>query len=166
MKQRPRTLYRKLVAPGACRAAAGLHDEPHGGPHEGPAEIRIRINGVLAHGHSVHDLLDHVLGRIGPHGLRRSAVEFCGNAVARLSVGARLRLCEAVIAQGAVAAVIGADRTLPEAMLVVRPGTGAGAGAAERRECAAASRTWRSDFCAPFERDVVVDARDAAVARR
>lgn len=153
MKQRPRTLYRKLVDLDSGHAP--------GEPQDNPAEMRIRIIGVLAVGRDIQDLLNHVVGRIGAHGLQRHAVEFCGNAVAKMAVDARFRLCKAAIDQGAVAAVIAPDQRLPEPMLVMRPGAGVGGS----HELVVEGRQWRSDFGAPFERDIVVDARGAGNAR-
>lgn len=168
----PRTLYRKLVE----QRAGGASDGPLFGPGlllvEAPGagradaaetvEMRVRINGVLARADAVEDLVDHVAARFGGGDLQGHAIEFCGNAVVRLSPECRRRLCAAATIRGARAAVIAPDPGFVDAILALHPGLQEVA----RRRVDAHCRALRSDFGAPFERDLVVDARYARKAPR
>lgn len=163
----PRTLYRKLAeqSAGGVAGMPGLAldvDLDLNGRHGAEApELRIRINGVLPRTQAVEDLLAHVVARLGQGELRGHAVEFCGNAVRRLPVADRHRLCLAARACGALAAVIAPDRAVADAFLARHPDLHEAA----RQRIAAQCRALRSDFGASFERDLVFEAREAADRR-
>jgi 3-isopropylmalate/(R)-2-methylmalate dehydratase large subunit len=76
--------------------------------------MRIRIDGELPLGVSVKDLTLFVISKIGAQGARGLAIEFCGSTIDRLSVEARMTLCNMAVEAGARAALIAPDATTRE----------------------------------------------------
>jgi 3-isopropylmalate/(R)-2-methylmalate dehydratase large subunit len=74
-------------------------------------DMRITIDGELAAGVAVKDLILLIIGRIGAQGARGYAVEFAGSTVAALSAEARMTLCNMAVEAGARAALIRPDAT-------------------------------------------------------
>lgn len=71
--------------------------------------MRVRIDGQLARGTSVKDLTLYLISSLGAQGARGYAVEFCGTAIAALTVEARMTLCNMAVEAGARAALIAPD---------------------------------------------------------
>lgn len=74
-------------------------------------DMRITVNGELAPGVSVKDLILLIISRIGAQGARGYAVEFSGSTIAALSAEARMTLCNMAVEAGARAALIRPDAT-------------------------------------------------------
>ena len=72
-------------------------------------QMRITVDGRLPVGTSAKDLILHIIGRIGAQGARGYAVEFCGEAIAALSMEGRMTLCNMAVEAGARAALIRPD---------------------------------------------------------
>lgn len=71
--------------------------------------MRIRVDGELAEGVTSKDLVLHVIGVIGTAGGNGSVIEFCGTAIERLSMEARMSICNMSIEAGARAGMIAPD---------------------------------------------------------
>jgi 3-isopropylmalate/(R)-2-methylmalate dehydratase large subunit len=74
-------------------------------------DMRIQVDGELAAGTSVKDLILLIISRIGAQGARGYAVEFSGSTIAALSAEARMTLCNMAVEAGARAALIRPDAT-------------------------------------------------------
>jgi 3-isopropylmalate dehydratase len=55
--------------------------------------MRIRINGQLGAGVTSKDIVLHIIGLIGTAGGTGCVIEFCGEAIERLSMEARMSIC-------------------------------------------------------------------------
>ena len=72
-------------------------------------DMRIRVDGVLPPGTTAKDLILMIISRIGAQGARGFVVEFCGTAIAALSIEARFTLCNMAVEAGARGALIAPD---------------------------------------------------------
>ncbi len=116
--------------------------------------MRIRVDGRLPPGTTSKDLILHIIGQIGAQGARGYVVEFCGAAVAALSVEARFTLCNMAVEAGARGALIAPDQTAIDYVLAKCPDiTGA-----HRQEALALWKDLRSDEGARFEAEHSFDA--------
>jgi 3-isopropylmalate/(R)-2-methylmalate dehydratase large subunit len=123
-----------------------------------PKRMRIVVDGRLSEHVSAKDLALHVIGTIGADGARGHALEYAGEAIAALSMEARLTLCNMSIEAGARCAMVGPDETT-FAYLRGRPRAPQGAA------FEAAVAEWRAlatDADAVFDREVRLDACDVA----
>jgi 3-isopropylmalate/(R)-2-methylmalate dehydratase large subunit len=66
-----------------------------------PATLRIDVSGELPPAVGPKDLALALLRRLGPEGALYQAVEYCGGAVRRMSVGGRMTLCNMSVELGA-----------------------------------------------------------------
>lgn len=71
--------------------------------------MRIRVDGELSEGVTSKDLVLHVIGVIGTAGGNGSVIEFCGSAIEKLSMEARMSICNMSIEAGARAGMIAPD---------------------------------------------------------
>jgi 3-isopropylmalate/(R)-2-methylmalate dehydratase large subunit len=116
--------------------------------------LNVRIEGALAPGVSAKDLILAVVGELGSAGATGFAIEYSGGAVRRLSMEARLTLCNMSIEAGARTGLIAPDETTI-AYLQGRPMAPKG----EMWSAAVAYwRTLRSDEGAAFDKVVAIDA--------
>ncbi len=74
-----------------------------------PKQLRIRCDGLLAHGVTAKDLALHIIGKLGTAAGVGSVVEFCGTAIEALGVEGRLTLCNLAVELGARAGIIAPD---------------------------------------------------------
>ena len=119
-------------------------------------DMRIRIDGQLPPGTTAKDLVLMVIERIGAQGARGYVVEFCGSAIAALSVEARFTLCNMAVEAGARGALIAPDATAIRYVFEHCPDL---AGDAALRERALAHwSTLASDADAHFDVEHVFDA--------
>ena len=119
--------------------------------------MRIKVDGQLAHGVSSKDIILHVIGVIGTAGGTGAVIEFCGSAIEGLSMEARMSICNMSIEAGARAGMIAPDETTFEYLkgrpLAPRAG----------HEWDRAVKYWsslKSDPGAKYDADVLVDAKD------
>lgn len=120
--------------------------------------MRIKIDGQLAHGVSSKDIILYAIGVIGTAGGTGSVIEFCGSAIEGLSMEARMSICNMSIEGGARAGMIAPDQTTFD-YLKGRPL----APKANTPEWDQAVKYWsnlRSDPGAIYEKDVLINARD------
>jgi 3-isopropylmalate/(R)-2-methylmalate dehydratase large subunit len=122
------------------------------------ADMRIRVDGVLPPGTTSKDLILMIISRIGAQGARGHVVEFCGDAIAALSVEARFTLCNMAVEAGARGALVAPDQAAIDYVLARAPDI-----AGELRERALAHwATLRSDAAARFDIEHRFDAADVA----
>ncbi|NNM63484.1 MAG: 3-isopropylmalate dehydratase large subunit [Burkholderiales bacterium] len=114
----------------------------------------VRIDPALPSGVSAKDLALHIIGRIGTAGGTGYAIEFAGEAIARLSMEGRMTLCNMAIEAGARVGLIGVDDTTID-YLKGRPYAPSGA---SWERAVADWRGLRSDAGAVFDARIDIDA--------
>ena len=117
-------------------------------------DMRIRVDGSLPAGTTSKDLILMIIGRIGAQGARGFVVEFCGTAIAQLSVEARFTLCNMAVEAGARGALIAPDAVAVQYVLDRCPDIAG----ADRAAALAAWQALSSDPDAVFEAEHVFDA--------
>ncbi len=120
--------------------------------------MRITIDGLLPLGVTSKDVVMEVIRRIGADGATGYAVEFAGQAVAAMSVEARMTVATMIVEAGARGAVMAADQKVLD-YIEGRPR--APKGALWTRACLA----WlalKSDPGAVFDREVALRAEEVA----
>ncbi len=121
-------------------------------------DMRITVDGLLPDGTMSKDLIMLIISRIGAQGARGYAVEFCGTAIAALSVEARMTLCNMAVEAGARGALIAPDEKTVEYVLRRAPDI-----AGQTMDLALADwATLHSDGDAQFELEYRFDAADVA----
>lgn len=117
--------------------------------------LLVRIDGVMGKGVYAKDLVLAVIARLGAAGGAGYAIEFAGSTVERLSMEARMTLCNMAIEAGARSGLVAVDETTVR-YLDGLPYSPSGA------EWEIAKREWmtlHSDPGAEFDRVLEVDAR-------
>ncbi|MDR5745128.1 3-isopropylmalate dehydratase large subunit [Caballeronia sp. LZ029] len=74
-------------------------------------DMRIVVDGALAHGTTSKDLVLYIISKIGAQGARGFVVEYVGSAIDALSAEARMTLCNMTVEAGARGALIAPDET-------------------------------------------------------
>lgn len=74
-------------------------------------QMRVTLDGTLAPGVSIKDVILALIARIGTAGARGYAIEYAGNLVRGLSMEARMTLCNMTIEAGARIGMIAPDET-------------------------------------------------------
>ncbi|GJH20843.1 3-isopropylmalate dehydratase large subunit [Caballeronia novacaledonica] len=74
-------------------------------------DMRIIVDGALAHGTTSKDLVLYIISKIGAQGARGFVVEYAGSAIDALSAEARMTLCNMTVEAGARGALIAPDET-------------------------------------------------------
>jgi len=121
-------------------------------------DMRIRVDGRLPIGTTSKDLILMIISRIGAQGARGYAVEFCGSAIAALSVEARFTLCNMAVEAGARGALIAPDATAIDYVLARAPDIDASL----KDRALAHWAGLHSDAGAVFDREHRFDAGDVA----
>jgi 3-isopropylmalate/(R)-2-methylmalate dehydratase large subunit len=80
-------------------------------PQNKPRTMLIDVRGELPEGVSAKDLALGIIGRIGTDGATGHVIEYAGHAVRKLSMEARMTLCNMSIEAGARAGMIAPDQT-------------------------------------------------------
>lgn len=121
-------------------------------------DMRIHVDGELHSGATAKDLILHIISRIGAQGARGYVVEFTGNAIAALSMEARMTLCNMAVEAGARGALIAPDAKATRYVLEH-------ARDVAHTHASAALADWRqlvSDADSQFDAEHRFDARDVA----
>ncbi|MFP1679706.1 3-isopropylmalate dehydratase large subunit [Alloalcanivorax sp. C16-2] len=116
--------------------------------------LRVRFDGELDEGVTAKDLVLAMIGRLGTAGATGFAIEYAGDVVRRLSIEARMTLCNMSIEAGARAGLVAYD-AVTEDYVHGRPG------APRDEQWTRAVDHWRhlvSDPEARFDREEVFDA--------
>ncbi|MDE2631019.1 MAG: 3-isopropylmalate dehydratase large subunit, partial [Alphaproteobacteria bacterium] len=118
--------------------------------------MRVTVNGLLPSGVTAKDMALAVIARIGTAGGTGTVIEYAGEAVRALTMEGRMTLCNMTIEAGARAGLIAPDETT-FAYVAERPR------APKAAAFEAAVKYWstlKSDDDAPFDAEIVLDARD------
>jgi 3-isopropylmalate/(R)-2-methylmalate dehydratase large subunit len=115
--------------------------------------MRVSFDGVLPDGVTAKDLMLALIAQIGSNGAQGYIVEFAGPVVRRLSVEARMTMCNMTIEAGARAGLVGPDQTTVDYLRGRRHAPGSA-------DWDAAVAYWlglRTDPLAIFDREVLID---------
>ena len=129
-------------------------------PQKKSKNMLVNVSGPLTPGVTSKDIVLHVCGVIGTAGGTGSTIEFAGEAIASLSMEARMSICNMAIEAGARAGLIQPDEITFE-YLKGRPMVPA----ADDPDWEAACNYWRSlatDEGAHYDVEVHIDAADIA----
>lgn len=123
-------------------------------PMARPKTMAITVDGELPDGVTAKDLILAIIARIGTGGGQGYVLEYRGSAIEKLSMEARMTICNMSIEAGARAGMIAPDRTTFD-YLEGRPHAPKG----EDWDAAVAYwETLRTDDDAEFDAEVVIDA--------
>lgn len=118
--------------------------------------MRVQVDGELAPGVNSKDIVLHVIGLIGTAGGTGSVIEFCGTAIEKLSMEARMSICNMSIEGGARAGLIAPDEVTFE-YLKSRPLAPKGE---EWERAVAYWKNLPSDPDAKYDTVIKIDAKD------
>lgn len=118
--------------------------------------MAITVDGALPHGATAKDIILAIIAKIGTGGGQGYVLEYRGEAIRRLSMEARMTICNMSIEAGARAGMIAPDETT-FAYLEGRPHAPEGA---DWDAAVEYWRTLRTDDDAVFDAEVVLDAAD------
>lgn len=76
-----------------------------------PESIKVKINGDLPSGVFAKDVILTVIGHLGVNGATNKVIEFCGDVVDRMSMEARMTLCNMAIEAGGTSGICAPDMT-------------------------------------------------------
>ncbi len=116
--------------------------------------MEVRINGVLAAGITAKDIILAIIGKIGTSGGTGHVIEYTGEAIRRMSMEARMTICNMSIEAGARAGLISPDETTFD-YLQDRPYLPTDK---SRDELVAEWRAWASDAGCVYDCIVELDA--------
>lgn len=120
--------------------------------------MRIQVDGDLAPGVGSKDVVLHVIGKIGTAGGTGAVIEFCGSVIRKLSMEARMSICNMSIEAGARAGMVAPD-DITFNYLRGRP-LAPKYGSQEWDSAVAFWRSLQSDADAKYDIDVFIDAAD------
>ncbi|KAF4308534.1 putative 3-isopropylmalate dehydratase protein [Botryosphaeria dothidea] len=122
--------------------------------------MKVQVDGELAPGVTSKDIVLHVIGLIGTAGGTGSVIEFCGSTIRKLSMEARMSICNMAIEGGARAGMIAPDQITfeylkgkPLAPKVDSP---------EWKKAIAYWSTLKTDEGAKFDEEIYINAKDIA----
>lgn len=120
--------------------------------------MRIQVDGELAPGVSSKDVVLHAIGLIGTAGGTGCVIEFCGSVIRKLSMEARMSICNMAIEGGARAGMVAPDDITFE-YLKGKP-LAPPADSPEWERAVSYWRSLQSDPDAKYDIDVKIDAKD------
>jgi 3-isopropylmalate/(R)-2-methylmalate dehydratase large subunit len=118
-----------------------------------PGTMRVHFEGSLAAGVTAKDMILHLIGQYGANGASGCALEFCGEAVAGLTVEGRMTLCNMAVEFSAFTGLIAPDQKTIE-FLRGRPFAPSGE---QWQQAEAYWGSLQTDEGACFDRELVVD---------
>ncbi|MEU6111827.1 3-isopropylmalate dehydratase large subunit [Streptomyces albidoflavus] len=127
-------------------------------PMARPRTMAITVDGELPDGVTAKDLILAVITKIGTGGGQGYILEYRGSAIEKLSMEARMTICNMSIEAGARAGMIAPDETT----FAYLKGRAHAPEGQEWDEAVAYWKTLRSDDDAVFDAEVVIDAADLA----
>ncbi|WP_434953152.1 3-isopropylmalate dehydratase large subunit [Shewanella sp. HL-SH4] len=120
--------------------------------------MRVEVRGSVTDGVTAKDIVLAIIGKLGMDGGTGYVVEFCGDAIAALSMEGRMTLCNMAIEMGAKAGMVAPDQTTFDYL--------------KGREFAPKGQDWekavaawselKTDLDAQFDAQVVLEAKDIA----
>jgi len=81
-----------------------------------PSTIRVQVNGELPEGVEAKDIVLETARRLRSDGAAYRTLEFCGEAVRRMSIEERITLCNMAVEMGAKAGIVQADELVRDYM--------------------------------------------------
>ncbi|KAJ5547974.1 3-isopropylmalate dehydratase [Penicillium frequentans] len=120
--------------------------------------MRVQVDGELPAGVTSKDVVLHIIGVIGTAGGTGAVIEFCGSVIRKLSMEARMSICNMSIEGGARAGMIAPDEITFE-YLKGRP-LAPKYGSSEWNRAVAYWSTLKSDPDAKYDVDVFLDGKD------
>ncbi|MDT0441133.1 3-isopropylmalate dehydratase large subunit [Streptomyces johnsoniae] len=120
--------------------------------------MAVTVLGELPEGVTAKDLILAVIARIGTGGGQGHVIEYRGEAIEKLSMEARMTMCNMSIEAGARAGMIAPDETT----FAYLKGRDHAPGGADWDAALDYWRTLRTDDDAVFDHEVVIDARELA----
>lgn len=120
--------------------------------------MRISVEGELEVGVTSKDIILHIIGLIGTAGGTGHVIEFAGSAIRKLSMEARMSICNMAIEAGARAGMIAPDEITFE-YLKNRPMSPKG------QIWVDALKSWqllKSDADAKYDKEIIINAKDIA----
>lgn len=121
-----------------------------------PKTMKIEINGQLSKGVLSKDLVLYIISKLGTGGGAGYFVEFCGSAIASLSMEARMTICNMSIEMGARGGMIAPDETTFEYI----KGKEFAPKGADWEKAVAYWKTLKTDSDAQFDKELSFDAAD------
>ena len=119
-----------------------------------PKTLAVNVDGELPDGVTAKDLILAIIGQIGVNGGTGHVIEYRGSAIEKLSMEARMTICNMSIEAGARAGMIAPDETTFD-YLQGRPRSPSGT---DWDEAVTRWRALRSDDGAHFDKEVTIDA--------
>ncbi|WP_434930693.1 3-isopropylmalate dehydratase large subunit [Shewanella sp. HL-SH5] len=120
--------------------------------------MRVEVRGSVTDGVTAKDIVLAIIGKLGMDGGTGYVVEFCGDAIAALSMEGRMTLCNMAIEMGAKAGMVAPDQTTFD-YLKGREFTPKGQ---DWEKAVAAWSELKTDLDAQFDAQVVLEAKDIA----
>ena len=119
-----------------------------------PKTLAVNVDGELPDGVTAKDLILAIIGQIGVNGGTGHVIEYRGSAIEKLSMEARMTICNMSIEAGARAGMIAPDETTFD-YLQGRPRSPSGT---DWDEAVTRWRALRGDDGAHFDKEVTIDA--------
>lgn len=117
-----------------------------------PRTIKVVLNGKLARGVYAKDVILHVISELGVNGATDCVIEFTGEAVAAMSMEARMTICNMAIEAGGTSGVCYPDETTVDYLWPFIQDE-----YADKAAALADYRKWISDEDAVYEKELVID---------
>jgi 3-isopropylmalate/(R)-2-methylmalate dehydratase large subunit len=120
-----------------------------------PKTLRITINGELKKGVTSKDIIMYIIAKISSGGATGYFVEYCGTAIEKLSMEARMTICNMSIEMGARGGLIAPDNITYDYLknrLKLKP--------AEWESTVKLWKNLKSDAGARFDKEISMDAPD------
>jgi 3-isopropylmalate/(R)-2-methylmalate dehydratase large subunit len=125
-------------------------------PLSKPRSMRVEFTGDLPQGVTAKDLILALIAKVGANGANGHIIEYCGTVISRLSMEARMTMCNMTIEAGARAGLIAPDDTMFEYL--------------SRTPHAPRDRAWDRALAAwqtlPSDQDAIFDSTTTFDARR
>ncbi len=125
-------------------------------PQSRAKTMAVTVEGPVPEGVEAKDIVLAIVGRLGTGGGAGYVIEYRGSAIESLSMEGRMTVCNMSIEAGARAGLVAPDDTT-FAYLKGRPGVPSGE---EFERLVETWRALRSDPDAPFDHEILLDARD------
>jgi 3-isopropylmalate/(R)-2-methylmalate dehydratase large subunit len=119
-------------------------------------KMRITVNGVLGNGVTSKDIILYIIAKISAAGATGYFVEYAGSAIQRLSMEARMTICNMSIEMGARGGLIAPDETTFDYL----KGKQYAPKGADWDKAVAHWKTLKTDDGAVFDKEYVFDAAD------
>ncbi|MFV0437799.1 MAG: 3-isopropylmalate dehydratase large subunit [Desulfopila sp.] len=118
-----------------------------------PASIRVEVRGALQDGVVAKDVILHIIGELGVNGATDRIVEFTGEVVDKMSMEARMTLCNMAVEAGGTCGICAPDMTTVNYLWEFIKDE-----FSSKKEALAQYRKYCADDDAVYDRTLVIDA--------